>query len=819
MDTLLQDLKHSLRMFRQHPVFTFAAIATLALGIGANTAIFSVVNAVLLAPLKLQDPDRIVQLRTISPQGVNQVASPAKFAYWRTLDDILDNVSATRFSAVNYGTAETAEQLYGEKVSADYFDLYGARIVHGRGFTAEEDSPGSPLSAVLGHAFWERRFAADADVLGQTILLRGVPHTVVGVINSEFTIEEFRTSPPDVFIPIQLDPNSTDQAHSFFVGGKLKPGLSLEQAQARLAASTEAYRERFPQFGADQVFTVVSMREALVSGARESLLLLMGAVGLVLLIACANVASLLLARAAGRRREIAIRSAIGAGRGRIIRQLLTESVLLATVAGGVGLAIGSIGIEALLSINTAGLPRLGSNGAIVPIDWRVMSFALGASAVTGILFGLIPAVQGSRTDLSGALKQGGGRSGSAFRQDRARSLLIVTEVALAVVLLVAATLLIRSSMALSNVDPGFDANNVLGIRMSLADQRFASTISVERMVQNGIQRIESLPGVEAAGTTCCLPLQGAPNFPFVVAGRPLENADHGRGGWTTISPGYFDVFKIPVRRGRSFDARDGSAGPPVVIINEAMARRFWPETDPLNDRLIIGSNVIQDLADEPERQIVGIVGDARDSSLNTDPVPRMYVPSAQLSDGATVLHSGFSPMTWIVRTAAASAVLTEQIQTEIRQVSGLPLYSVISMEDLVDYSLSRQRFNTWLMTVFGGLALLLAAIGIYGLMAYSVQQRTQEIGIRLALGARVNQIRAMVVSQGMKLAVAGVIVGIAAALALSQVISSFLFGVEARDPLTFVVVPLFLAAIALIAVWIPARRASRLDPLEALRHE
>jgi predicted permease len=349
----------------------------------------------------------------------------------------------------------------------------------------------------------------------------------------------------------------------------------------------------------------------------------MGAVSLELLIACANVANLLLARAAGRRREMAIRSAIGAGRWRIARQLLTESVLLASIAGAIGLALGAVGIRALLAINTAGLPRLGPGGSYVHIDWRVAAFTVGISAVTGILFGLIPAMQSSRADLSGALKAGGGRSGTGIAQNRTRSALVVSEVALALVLLVGATLLIRSSVALAEVDPGFDATNVLAVRMSLADQRFATTADVERLVENGVRRIEALPGVEQAGTTCCLPLQGSPAFPFVIAGRPLEGADHGRGYWTTTSPGFFETFKIPVKRGRAFDARDGSTGPPVAIINEAMARDFWPDGDPLNDRLVIGRDLIQVLANEPERQIIGIVGDARDSSLNADPLRRM----------------------------------------------------------------------------------------------------------------------------------------------------------------------------------------------------
>jgi predicted permease len=818
METFFQDLKHSLRMFRQNPAFTFAAVAALALGIGANTAIFSVVNAVLLSPLDLYEPDRIVQVRVTSPQGNDPRGSPAKFAHWKTQDDILEMVTASRNGIKNYTGGDEPEQVPTATVSADYFRLYGAQVVQGRTFTPEEDLPNGPLAAVISHSFWERRFDADPGVLGRSIVLGGMPYTVVGVMDPDFAIPELQPT-TDVWIPFQLDPNSTDQGHYFGINARLKPGVTVEQARARLQSATEAFREKFPQFGEDQAFDVLPLREALVANSRSTLLVLMGAVGFVLLIACANVANLLLARATGRRREIGIRSAIGAGRGRIVRQLLTESVLLATIAGVVGLALGAAGIRALLAVNTAGLPRIGQDGSLVSIDWRVMGFTLAASIVTGVLFGLIPAMQGSRADLSGALKEGGGRSGTGFRQNKARSVLIVTEVALALVLLVGSTLLIRTSMALGNVDPGYNVTNVITMRMSLAEARFATSESVERLVEDGVRRLEALPGVEVSSATCCVPLQGGYGLPFVIAGRPLEGPYHGGGGWLTISPGYFDVFQIPVKRGRAFEIRDNAAGPPVVIINEAMARQFWPEGDPLEDRLIIGRGVMREFNDEPERQIVGIVGDVRDSGLNNDPGPRMYVPQAQISDAANVLNTGLSPLAWVVRTAGNSSALTEQMQAELRQASGLPVANVASMEEIVSNSLSRQKFNMWLMTVFGFVALLLAAIGIYGLMAYSVQQRTQEIGIRLALGARLDQVRNMVVAQGMKLAVVGVAIGIGAAYGLTQSIASFLFGVEAHDPLTFVAVPALLGLVALAAIWIPARRASRVEPLKALRYE
>lgn len=818
METFFQDLRHSLRMFRQNPAFTFAAIAALALGIGANTAIFSVVNTVLLSPLDVYEPDRIVQLRTTSQQGNNQGGSPAKFAHWKTLHEVLEMTSASRTGVVNYTGGDEPEQVRSGTVSAEYFRLFGAGVIQGRTFSPEEDLPGGPKAAVISHAFWERRFDSDPEALGRSIALGGVSYTVVGILDPSFSTADFGPT-PDVWLPFQLDPNTSDQGHYFGINARLKPGVTVEQARARMASFTEAYRERFPQFSAEETFDLIPLREALVANSRSTLFVLMGAVGFVLLIACANVANLLLARAAGRRREIAVRSAIGAGRGRIVRQLLTESVLLAAIAGAAGLALGAMGIRALLAVNTAGLPRLGEAGALVGIDWRVVGFTVLASLLTGVLFGLIPALQSSKTDLSAALKEGGGRSGSGFRQNKARSLLIVTEVALALVLLVGSTLLIRTSVALGDVQPGFSVTNVVTMRTSLAEARFATSESVERLVEDGVRRLEALPGVEVASATCCVPLQGGYGLPFVIAGRPLEGPSHGGGGWLTVSPGYFDVFEIPVKRGRSFDIRDNAAGPPVVMINEAMARQFWPEGDPLEDRLIIGRGVMREFNDEPERQIVGIVGDVRDSGLNNDPGPRMYVPQAQISDAANALNTGITPLAWVVRTAGNSSALTERIQQELRRASGLPVANVGSMEEIVSDSLSRQKFNMWLMTVFGFVALLLAAIGIYGLMAYSVQQRAQEIGIRLALGARLDQVRNMVVAQGMVLAGVGVAIGVGAAYGLTQFISSFLFGVEAHDPLTFAAVPLLLGLVALAAIWIPARRASRVEPLKALRYE
>jgi predicted permease len=819
LEGFLKDLKHSLRMFWQSPGFTFAAVAALALGIGANTAIFSVVNAVLLEPAPFPDPDRLVFFQTTSPQGAGRAGAPAKFMHWRAQTDVIQDASAFRTGVVNYTGGEFPEQLRSAQVTADYFRLFGAPILRGRTFTAEEDLPGGERVVVISQRLWERRFDSDADILGETISLSGDAHVIIGIVSSSFDFEEFGPA-PEVWTAFQFDPNTSDQGHYFQAAGRLKPGVTLEQAQAHFQQSAVVYKQKYPDaLNENNAFSVEPFREAIVSNVRPTLLVLLGAVSFVLLIACANVANLLLVRATGRRREIAIRAAIGAGRGRIIRQLLTESVLLSAAGGALGLVLGVAGIRALLAVNTAGIPRLGEAGALVNVDWRVLAFTVLVSLATGVLFGLIPALQGSHADLSSTLKESGGRSGTGFRQNKARSLLVVSEVALALILLVGSALLIRTSIALANVDPGFDTTNVLTMRMSLTDPRFLKSESVEQLVRDGVARLRALPGVEDAGAACCLPLQGGYGLGFIVVGRPLEGPTHGGGGWRTISPGYFDVFKIPIKRGRDFNERDNSQGPPVVLINEAMAKQYWPDSDPLNDRLIIGRAAMREFADEPDRQIIGIVGDVRDGGLNNDPAPCMYIPQAQLPDAANALNLRLTPMTWLVRTRVEPMSLSQPIQEQLRQASGLPVSSVQSMNEVVSLSTSRQRFNMWLMTVFGSVALLLAAIGIYGLMAYTVEQRTQEIGIRLALGAEASQVKNMVVFQGMRLTLAGVVIGVAAAFGLTRFIASFLYGVEAWDPLVFVSVPLVLSVVALLAVWLPARRASHVNLLDALRYE
>jgi predicted permease len=819
MDAFLKDLKHSIRMFLQTPGFTIAAVAALALGIGTNTAIFSVVNTVLLQPLAFPDPDRIVVFQNRFKTGESPGASPTEFNFWRRQTQAFQDVSAYAFNVANLTGEASPEQIQATRASADFFRLCGAAIVHGRTYTHEEDLPKAPKTAVLAYKFWQRRFGGDAQAIGRRIILSGESYEIIGVVGPSLKIEI--DQPPDIYIPFQLDPNKIDNGHYFTVIGRLKPGINLPVANAQLQAAFAEYKKEnplpfdFPQIG----FTVQPLRQLIVGGVRESLLILVGAVSLVLLIACANVANLLLARATGRRREIAIRAAVGAGRGRIVRQLLTESVLLSLVGGLFGLALGYAGIRALLSVSPGNIPRIGLQGENVSMDWRVMIFTLGLSVLTGMLFGLVPALQSSRADLNSTLKESANRSGTGLRHNKTRALLVTTEMALALVLLIGAALLIRTFIAIRQVKPGFDAHNVLQMRMSLTGPQFAHVGGVTQLVHAGLESIRAVPGVEVAAATCCVPLEGGFGLPFEIPGRPQGPTSKGGAGWTMVSPGYFESFKIPVLRGRAYLEKDDS-GPPVVIINQAFAKQFWPNSDPLNDRIVIGHGVGPAFADEPPRQIIGVVGDVRDGALNQDPRPNMYVLSSQIGDGEFALASQIVPWAWVIRTRVPPLTLTNAIQKALQQASGgLPVAQVRTMEETMSRSIAPQNFNTLVLTIFGCSALLLAAIGIYGLMAYSVAQRTQEIGIRLALGAGSSAVRNMVVFQGLRLAVIGIVVGLAAAFGLTRLLASFLFGVKAWDPLVFSTVPLVLLVVAWFAVFVPALRASRVDPLEALRYE
>ena len=823
METLRKDIKHAWRMFRESKLFTATALAALTLGIGVNIAIFSVLNAVLLKPVPFPEPDALVQLMNANngaPTG--PASSPAKYMHWRAQTDVLEHVAAGRNIELNLEQGDLPEAIRAAQTSAEYFGAYRPPLLMGRWFTAEEDLPNAGYTVVLSYNLWTQRMASDPDVVGKRITLSGYPYTVVGVVAREFDVRDFGAA-PEVWVPFQLDPNTTDQGHYFSTVGRLKPGVTLEQAQARLLASAAAYRERYSALAMPESvgFSAITLQESLVRQARPALLVALGAVGFVLLIACANVANLLLVRATGRRRELAVRVALGAGRWRIMRQLLTESLMLSLAGGALGLLAGFIGMRALLTVSTAGLPRLGQAGSLLGMDWRVVLFTIALSIMTGILFGLIPALIASRADLNAVIKDSSGRSGSGFRQNKTRSALVLVEVSLAVVLLVGASLLIRTSVALGTVDPGYTTENVLVMSTSLSGPQYRTAEAVDQTARLVLERIRQIPGVAAASMTCCVPLQGGYGLPFNVVGRTNEGPFTGNGGVHVSVPGFFDTFEIPVVRGRAFNDTDTATGPPVMIINQAMADQFWPNGgDPLADRILMGGGAanMKELATEPVRQIIGVVGDIRNGSIAQDPGPIMYLPFAQMPDPLNALMQGSGPMGWVIRTSAAPETVSEQIQDVIRQMTAVPVTNVQNMDDIVSVSTSRQRLNMLLMTIFGISALVLAAIGIYGLMAYSVQHRTQEIGIRMALGAQADQVRWSVVKQGMTLVGVGIAVGILAAFFLATLLASVLYGVQARDVLVFAGVPAVLAATAFAAVWIAARRASLIDPLDALRY-
>jgi putative ABC transport system permease protein len=822
METLRNDIKHAWRMFRENKLFTATAIAALTLGIGVNIAIFSVVNAVLLKPVPFPEPDTLVQLmNTDNGTAVGPASSPAKYMHWRAQTDVLEHVAPVRNVEMNLERGDVPEAIAVVQTTPEYVGAYRPPLVMGRWFTAEETLPNGGYIVVLSYNFWTQRLGSDPNVLGDSVTLSGNPYTIVGVVDREFDVRDFGPA-PEVWVPFQLDPNTADQGHYFQTVGRLKPGVSLERAQAQLMASAAAYRDRYTVAAMPETagFSAITVQEALVRQARPTLLVALGAVGFVLLIACANVANLLLIRAIGRRRELAVRVALGAGRWRIMRQLLTESLLLSSAGGMLGLVAGFVGMRALLTVNTASLPRLGQAGSLLGMDWNTVLFTVVLSIVTGILFGLIPAVVASRADLNAVIKDSSSRSGSGFRQNKTRSTLVLVEVSLAVVLLVGASLLIRTSLSLNAVDPGYTTENVLVLRTSLTGPRFQATAAVDETARLALERIRRIPGVSAASMTCCVPLQGGYGLPFNIIGRTNEGPFTGASGIHMAVPGYFDTFEIPVIRGRAFDATDTASSPPVMIISQALAKQLWTDGDPLTDQVKIGMGPGDTRrAKEPVRQIIGIVGDVRAGGIAQDPGPMIYLPQAQMPDEwhAYMMVSG--PMGWVVRTGAEPGTVSQQVQDIIRETTGVPVTNITNMDDIVSINTSRQRLNMLLMTIFGGAALVLAAIGIYGLMAYSVQHRTQEIGIRMALGAQADRVRWSIVGQGMTLVGVGIVAGIVAAFFLATFLAAVLYGVQARDVMVFAGVPAVLAATAFAAVWIAARRASRIHPLEALRYE
>ena len=817
MSDFWKDVKHALHLFFKSPGFTLAAVSALALGIGANTAIFTVVNTVLLKPLAYPDADRIVQLVNVFPDGRFPGASPAKFMVWRQQTSVFKDVAAYDFAGPGFNiTGDRPELIHGIHVSEAWFRVFGAPVMLGRTFTPQEDLPHGGNVVVLSYGLWQRKFGGNPAVIGKALPLGGEPYTIVGVTGRDFVAE----SQPDLWVPFQFDPNTTNQGHFFQVAAMLKPGISLNQANAQMKLAWQQFLRKFPKANPQGNFGVEPLRDSIIGDARRSLFVLLGAVVLVLLIACANVANLLLVRATGRKREFAIRSALGARRSRIIRQLLTESVMLALAGGILGLILGFVGVRALLAISPAGLPRIGEDGSAIGMDWRVLGFTLAVSLLTGILFGLFPAFSVSRTDLNSSLKDSSNRAGTGIRHGRVRAALVVSEVLLAVVLLIGSALLIRTFVALHAVNPGFDSHNVVTMEMSLTGSRFDKTAGVAQLSHDGRERLNAIPGVEESAFTCCLPIQGQFGLPFTIVGQPVDPSKGPPGaGWMSASPDYYKLFRIPVIRGREFTNQDTGGAPLVALVNEALAKQFFGNTNPVGQQIIIGHGVGPDF-EEPARQIVGVVGNTHEGGLGRDPGSLLIVPDAQVPDGMTRINAGIAPLRWVVRTHNDPRLLMKEITEQLRLASGgFPVARVRLMDEVISLSTSRESFNMLLLTIFGVVALVLAAIGIYGLMAYSVEQRTQEMGIRMALGADRASIRKLVVWQGMRLALVGLVLGIGAAFWLTRFLASFLFGVKSWDPAVFVSVPLILAAVALLAVWLPATRASKLNPMTALRVE
>jgi predicted permease len=815
MSTLLQDLRQGSRVFVKSPGFTLAVLATLALGIGANTALFTVINTVLLHPLPYPESGRIVN---ITRRGGGTDSVPM-FTYWQQNNSLFEDLAAYDFigSGLNLSGGDRPELVQGLHVSRNYFRLFGAKPILGRTFTEAEDRLGGPQVLLVSYGLWQRRFGGDPSILGKTITLGGAPYTLIGILSPRFQ----PYPPADVCMPLQADPNNTNQAHILMVSGRLPSGATLAEANAQMSVIGKRYvQTHADQLGHDDQIQVTLMQQVITGDIRPALLILLGAVGLLLLIACANVANLQLARAAGRQKEIAIRAAIGAGRGRIVRQLLTESLLLALTGGVLGLALGSWGVRALLTVTPGGLPRVDEMAAIPALNPWVAGFTVLLSLVTGILFGLAPSIQVSRADLTSLLKESGGRTSAGLKHNRARGILVSAEVAIAVILLCGAVLLIRSFAALHRVEPGFDSRNLLTMKVSLAGPKLASASIVDRMARQWVERVERTPGVEAAAMANNLPFEDGIDMIFNIPGRPpLEGFKFtGDVQWRFVSAHYFDALRIPLRSGRLFRDREPAQ---TVVINEAMANKFWPNADPVGQAISIGAGLGPDF-EEGSTEIIGVVGNVRENGLYNDPPPVMYQLPSQIPDGAMKLVNGLQLAGVVVRTKPGIAPTSVSQAVQEALLAGdapLPATRVRTMEQVSLNSTARQNFNLLLLGVFAAIALLLAAVGIYGVMSYTVEQRTHEVGIRTALGASRSDVLKLIVGQGFKLALIGVGMGIVGALMLTRFLSSLLYGVRPSDPATFLAVSLLLAGVALLASYIPARRATKVDPMVALRYE
>ncbi|HEX6904594.1 MAG TPA: ABC transporter permease [Thermoanaerobaculia bacterium] len=800
-----QDLRYGIRQLGKSPGFTLVAVLTLALGIGATTAIFSVVYGAVIRPLPWKEPERLVRLFFLSPEGERHGAfSPANFLDLRAQSKTLSGVTAITNATLNLsGGGAEPERLPGARVSANYFEVMGMRPMAGRTFAPDEDQPGAQRVAVISEELWRRRFGGDPEMIGRILTLNGEPHTVVGILARGTQLP----SGADAWVPLAFTPDEVERRGAVWFGafGRLAPGATLERATAEGSLIARRLAKQYPDANAGylETMTFEPLQESLIGPSRKPLLLLLGAVSFVLLIACVNVANLLLVRAASRQGEIVIRSALGAGRSRIVRQLLTESVVLALAGGAAGVALAFWATRALVKLAPAGVPRLEELG----IDSTALLFALGVSLLTGVLFGLAPALQTSRTDLSAALREGT-RGSKGKGGTRARSLLVVAEMALAVVLLAGAGLLIRSFALLQGVKTGFDQQGVVTFNLELPTAKYSEEEKLRSFTAALTERLARLPGVESAGATVSgLPFDGGEDvLTFSVEGRPP--APPGKEDSMiigTATPDYFKTLGIPVVRGRAFLPQDRAGAPGAMVINEAAARRFFPHQNPLGQRVTIGAR------DAKSSEIVGVVADFKQDELEREVEPQMFLPYDQLP---------WESLAVVLRSSQEAQALAPAIRTAVRELDpDLPLYGLQSMDELVAKSTAPSRFYMLLLGGFAFISLVLAAVGIYGVIAYAVRQRTQEIGIRIALGATGDRVLRMVVGQGLALAGVGALLGLLGALYATRGMQSLLFEVSASDPTIYVGVALVLVAVAAVASYLPARRAARTDPQLVLRGE
>jgi putative ABC transport system permease protein len=811
-DAFTQDLRYALRTCRRGPGFTLVAVLTLAIGIGANTAVFSLVNAVLLRPLSYPDPSRLVWFLTTAPEGPYGDASDAKFNAWRSIPSTFASVAAFRFSNMNLTGGDRFESVLAGEVTEEFFQLFGAHTQAGRTFTVAEERPGGTSVVVISDAFWTRWFHR-SDAVGRTIALNRRTYVVIGVLQAGFdttTLTSADSPAPDVWVTLPIDPASTTREAQFVVAGRLRQSVSLGEAQARVAAAAGDLRRRFPGYiRAGDSATVERFQPFLARHDRDPLLVLSGAVGLVLLIACANLANLLVARGAARSSELAMRAVLGASRRRIVQQLVTESLLLAAVGGAAGGALGRIAIAVVVALTGPTITRIGLTDHGVPLDATVLVFTSAIALAAVLAFGLVPALIASRVALTGRLNETGGTRVVGRHHRRVGGLLTAVEIGLAIVLLIGSALLIRTFANLEGVRPGFDTQHLLGLQVVADDQGMSSTAR-GRSIRVGQERLRAIPEIVDATASCCIPLfNGDATLRYVVEGRPVTGLYHGMGGWRPVGPSYFETMQIPLVAGRLFSEVDSLSGPGVVIINQAMADKWWPRGGALGQRIAVGRG-IGGVWDEPAREIVGIVANVRDAALDREPQPVNYVPIGQVK---APLQLG-----WLVRTHGDPEALRVRIELALQQSSGgMPVATVGTMESLIHQSTARSAFRMWLMSAFGVIALLLAAVGVYGVTTYAVRHQTREIGIRIAIGAKPRDITRMVVMTHLGYSLAGLAGGMGCAVWMTRLLTAFLFGIAPGDPTSFVSAVIVLIVVAAVSAWIPARRAARIDPVIALR--